>query len=205
MNSKMKKENITAVTNMIILDVEGLSTAIIELTGTFIATLAFEYTINGDDWIALTANVQGLSSTATTATATGKWKADVSGAQQIRVRCTAFTSGTVEVLLRAIPSNTLPDRIIGVLVPSKVALARTVDATISTSTEITLNAATSFIRVYAKTQDVYLKYGTDDVTSANFDEVIPAGQICDFYIPAGVTAINLIEAAASASVIVIEK
>jgi len=89
--------------------------------------------------------------------------------------------------------------------PDVVALARTVDSSISSSTEITLNKATTYIRVYAKTQDVYLKWGTDDVTAANFDEVIPAGKILDFLVPNGQTAINLIERDASGSVICIEK
>lgn len=91
------------------------------------------------------------------------------------------------------------------LTPSYPALARTIDATISSSTEITLNVKTTFIRVYAVDKDVYLKYGTDDVTASNFDEVIPANQVCDFVIPKGTTAINLIERAATATVIVIEK
>lgn len=91
------------------------------------------------------------------------------------------------------------------LTPASVALARTVDATISASTEITLNAATKFIRVYALTQDVYLKWGTADVDATNFDEVIPANQVCDFFVPTAITAINLIERTATAGVIVIEK
>lgn len=99
------------------------------------------------------------------------------------------------------------------LSPAKVALARTVDATISSSTEITLNTATTIIRVYAIAKDVYLKWGTDDVTASNFDEVIPAGQICDFMVPKQqsvnanplYTAVNLIEREAGATVIVIEK
>jgi hypothetical protein len=91
------------------------------------------------------------------------------------------------------------------LSPARIALARTVDPTISTSTEITLNADTTFIRVYAIAQDVYLKYGTADVTASNFDEVIPAGSILDLAVPDGVTAINLIERVAGATVIVIEK
>ncbi len=96
------------------------------------------------------------------------------------------------------------------LTPSRAALARTVDATISASTEITLNTSTRIIRVYAISQDVYLKWGTDDVTASNFDEVIPAGQIVDLVIPAETvstlyTAINLIERTATAGVIVIEK
>lgn len=91
------------------------------------------------------------------------------------------------------------------LTPSTIALARTVDATISSSTQIDLNAATTFIRVYAITQDVYLKWGTTAVTSSNFDEVIPANQICDFYVPKGFTSLTLIERTTTAGVIVIEK
>lgn len=91
------------------------------------------------------------------------------------------------------------------LTPDVVALARTVESSISSSTEITLNKATSILRVYAITKDVYLKWGTDDVTAANFDEVIPAGQVFDFLVPEKITAINLIEREASATVIVIEK
>lgn len=97
------------------------------------------------------------------------------------------------------------------LTPSVVALARTVDGTISASTEITFNAATSIIRCYATTQDVYLKWGTADVTAANFDEVLPAGQVVDLAVPVDTstgslfTACNLIERAASAAIVVIEK
>lgn len=97
------------------------------------------------------------------------------------------------------------------LTPSVIALARTVDATISGSTEITLNASTSMIRVYAIDKDVYMKWGTTDVASDNFDEVIPANQICDFVVPqqSGTTslytAVNFIERAATGGIIVIEK
>jgi len=91
------------------------------------------------------------------------------------------------------------------LAPSKVALARTVDASISASTEITLNANTTFIRVYAIAQDIYLKWGVADVTASNFDEVIPAGQIVDLVVPADTTALNLIERVSGATAIVIEK
>lgn len=96
------------------------------------------------------------------------------------------------------------------LAPTGPALAVTVDPTISSSTEITLNTATRFLRIYATVQDVFLKWGVADVTAANFDEVIPAGQIVDLFVAtdstgARYTAINLIERTTSASVIVIEK
>lgn len=102
------------------------------------------------------------------------------------------------------------NRIAAQLSPASVALARTVDPTISASTEITLNASTSFIRVYAIDKDVYMKWGTVDVTASNFDEVIPANQICDFFVPLETgdvlyTAVNFIERAATGGIIVIEK
>jgi hypothetical protein len=89
--------------------------------------------------------------------------------------------------------------------PDVVALARTVNNSISSSTEIVLNPATTYVRVYAIAKDVYLKWGADDVTASNFDEVIPAGQISDFLVPEKITALNVIEREAGATVIVIEK
>ena len=91
------------------------------------------------------------------------------------------------------------------LTPNVVALARTVDASISASTEVTLNNATSYVSVYAIAKDVYLKWGTADVTASNFDEVIVAGQKQDFIVPDGITALNVIEREASATVIIVEK
>lgn len=99
---------------------------------------------------------------------------------------------------------------LAILTPRTVALARTVDTTISASTEVDFNAATTFLRVYAIDKDVYMKWGTTAVTSSNFDEVIPANQICDFYVPlqTGTTlyaAATFIERAATGGIIVIEK
>lgn len=102
------------------------------------------------------------------------------------------------------------------LPPPVIALARTVDATVSASTEVTLNTSTTFVRVYAVDQDIYMKWGTDDVTSSNFDQVIPAGQIMDFFVPVDITtsqtddaetlytAINFIERTATALLILME-
>lgn len=96
------------------------------------------------------------------------------------------------------------------LTPPTIALARTVDASVSTSTEITFNADTTFIRVYAIDKDIYMKWGADDVTASNFDAVIPANQICDFFVPQQnnltlYTAANFIERTAGGTLIIIEK
>jgi hypothetical protein len=85
------------------------------------------------------------------------------------------------------------------------ALAQTRDTSISTSTEITLNSKTGLLEVTAIDDNVYLKYGTDDVTNANFDEFITAGATRHYAVPQGITAINLIDDGNGATVIVIEK
>ncbi len=92
-----------------------------------------------------------------------------------------------------------------VTTPDVVALCRTIDSSLSTSSAIVLDKQTTMLRVYAISKDVYLKWGFVAVTAANFDEVIPAGKILDFKVPNGRTAIRLIEREASATVIVIEK
>jgi len=91
------------------------------------------------------------------------------------------------------------------LTPSVTALARTVDATISATTEIVFNTSTTYISVYAIAKDIYLKWGADDVTASNFDEVIIAGQQKNFIVPDSIAAANFIEREASATLIVIEK
>lgn len=91
------------------------------------------------------------------------------------------------------------------LPPARPALSRFVSGTISASTEITLNVATTFIRAHAITQSVYLKYGTTPVTASNFDEFIPAGSIVDLAVPEGVTAITVIQRFATATIVIIEK
>lgn len=97
------------------------------------------------------------------------------------------------------------------LSPRRIALARTVTSSISASTTITFNQNTTFLRIYSADKDTYLKWGATAVTSSNFDEVIPANQICDFLIPIDVstglpfTTCKVIERAATATLIVIEK
>jgi len=91
------------------------------------------------------------------------------------------------------------------LTPPFVALAQTSDSTISASTEITLNVDTTVLEVNSLGGVIFLKYGTDAVTNANFDEVILDGGTRHYVVPTGVTAINLIDNGDGASVIVIEK
>ena len=91
------------------------------------------------------------------------------------------------------------------LTPAVQALAVTYDATISASTEITLNASTSLIEVCAIDKTVLMNWGTTDASTTVFDEVIPLNTVRQFYVPENVTAVNFIEEAATAKLVVIEK
>ncbi len=92
----------------------------------------------------------------------------------------------------------------------KPALARTVTSSISADTSITFNAATTVIRVFASSKDIYFKWGTDVCAVNTFDEIIPAGLYLDFAIPNdqwGVpyTGCHVVERAATATLVLIEK
>ena len=97
--------------------------------------------------------------------------------------------------------------------PEKVALKSTYDASVSATTEITLQTNTSILEVSAITKPILLSWGTGDASAASdgFDEVIQPGETRHFVVPkdpvTGVrfTAVNFIEQAASAVLICIEK
>ena len=90
------------------------------------------------------------------------------------------------------------------LTPAIAALAVTVDDSISTATDVTLNASTSFIEVNAVNGGVYMRYAATAAANA-FDEYIHAGMCKDFYVPYGVTTVSFIQDQAGAGIRVIEK
>lgn len=94
---------------------------------------------------------------------------------------------------------------------TQVSLVETYDATISSSTELTLNAATKTIEVAALDKAIFLKWGTSDASTADWDAVIPANTVRAFAIPINsatnlpYTAVNFIEQATTAILAVSEK
>lgn len=90
------------------------------------------------------------------------------------------------------------------LTPSAAALAVTYDTTVSTATDVTLNAATTIIEVSALTQGIFMRYAAT-ASSSNFDEFIQAGSTRHYVIPTGVSVISFIEQAASAVLVLIQK
>lgn len=75
----------------------NVATSVVQLTGVFVATVQFEASSDlGVTWAALNGTPQGLGAQTPSATATGVWVFSVSGQTNLRVRCSAFTSGTVQ-------------------------------------------------------------------------------------------------------------
>lgn len=82
-------------------DLSGQSTLAVDLRGTFVGTVQFEGTVDGTNYVVLPGINQASQAFVTTATAPGAFIISVAGYQRVRVRCTAYTSGTITVAMRA--------------------------------------------------------------------------------------------------------
>ena len=87
------------------LSVDGCAAVSFQVSGTFTATVTFEGTVNGANWVAIQAFPSTGSTGTTTATAAGVWIASCAGLRQVRARVT-WTGGTsITVLAAAIPGS----------------------------------------------------------------------------------------------------
>lgn len=83
-------------------DVKGLTALALQVTGTFSATVTWEGTLDGTNWIAIVVLNRNAGTQATTATAAGLYLANVAGLALFRARVSAFTSGAVTVTGRGV-------------------------------------------------------------------------------------------------------
>lgn len=94
--------------------------------------------------------------------------------------------------------------------PLAPTLEETYDATISSSTAVTLNSGTKYIEVTALLKGIFMKWG-GTASSTDFDEFIAPESTREYVVPinstTGVlfTSVEFIEEAASAHLVVIEK
>jgi hypothetical protein len=86
-----------ATGNGVHMPVAGLSSVGLQITGTFVATVTFEVSINGADFVSLSMTPSAGGAAVTTATAPGLFQAtNVPTPYAVfRARVSAFTSGTV--------------------------------------------------------------------------------------------------------------
>lgn len=101
---------ITASGGFVALDTSQAGAVGIQLTGTWTATVAFEGSVDGGTFVALSV-IPAASATAeasadvTSATATGAWSANIGGFRLVRARASAYTSGTIVVTLSGAESG----------------------------------------------------------------------------------------------------
>lgn len=69
----------------------------IQLTGTFSGTVVVEGSNDASTWVALAMSPWGGGADVTSVTAPGGWRVNSSGLRLVRIRISAYTSGTVNV------------------------------------------------------------------------------------------------------------
>lgn len=90
-----------AVNAEAIADLQGHATAMIDIRGTFVGTVVFEGTVDGTNYLALAAYNLVTGAYVASATAAVNVALSCAGYRRIRVRCSAFTSGSIVVAIRA--------------------------------------------------------------------------------------------------------
>ena len=74
----------------------------IQITGTFTSTVQFEASVDGGlTWASVLGTQLGSTTTATSATAAGRWRFNIGGLTHLRVRCSSYASGTVSVVIQS--------------------------------------------------------------------------------------------------------
>ena len=70
----------------------------VKIAGTFVATVKVQIKDAHDNWI----NLKDTSGTEISMTAPDTWTVDTGVSEEVRVNCTAYTSGTIEVDIKAL-------------------------------------------------------------------------------------------------------
>ncbi len=86
----------------------GYSTVVATVTGITTATITWEVTEDGTNWVSVNAIQSGTNTVNTTATANGDYVMSCAGFAQVRGRISAWTSGTITVTAHAVPGANEP-------------------------------------------------------------------------------------------------
>ena len=139
----------TGANNALSLNCTGYGTCGIDVRGTFTATLVPEGTIDNATWFTLTITPVAGGAGVTTITAAGAWTVPTAGFSAIRLRSSAYTSGTPTIVLAGTIASTLNTNVsvtADTEFPAAAALADALSATPTTtqvgSIPLLMNATT---------------------------------------------------------------
>lgn len=129
--------NLAAVNSSCVVDCNGVSVVAVQVTGTFVGTVVFEATVDGSNYVQLPAINPLTNTIINTIAATGTVAmVGCTGFRQVRVRCSAYTSGTIVVAMRATAADFA---IVGIPLPTTLHVTAT--AAVNTGVTVTLPAA----------------------------------------------------------------
>ena len=78
--------------------IQGFTTAVVQVSGTFSATVNFEASVDGTNYTAIQCfSIGDRSTSLTTTTAAGAWRCNVVGINKFRARVSGYGSGSVTV------------------------------------------------------------------------------------------------------------
>lgn len=162
--------SISALNGSTTVNVNGYTACVIDLRGTFTATVTFQGTIDGTNWIALNAIPYGSAQNialVSTSTVAGAWLVQCAGCTQVRATATAYTSGTITTVLRATPATSWTYNA-PVGASNSVAIASGTVTTVSTVTGVTtVSSVTSDNLASSTITDIASAAITTTTTSAN--------------------------------------
>lgn len=98
-NAVEKNDDGTAMT------VAGYASLVLQVSGAFTATVNFEATQDGTNWVAILAQDKNAGSLATTTTTAGIFEIPVAGLKQVRARVSGYSAGAVTVKGTALPQS----------------------------------------------------------------------------------------------------
>jgi len=93
---------VAATANGTVLNVDGFGPMAFQVTGTFVGTVTFEASLDGSNYVSIVVYDLPTNTAATTATAPNIFYSNVHALHHVRARVSAYTSGNITVLARAV-------------------------------------------------------------------------------------------------------
>lgn len=83
----------------------GIETVVAQVQGITTATITWEATVNGTNWVAIQGTNLTSGAAASDATVDGLYRIDARGLLKVRARISAYTAGTITVTAKGVNVN----------------------------------------------------------------------------------------------------